>query len=571
MTKTKSTRKFQMAIVAIVAVFNMCSAAWATSYHVGVENGDDANSGTLDSPLKTISAAVNKSVAGDTIWILTGTYRETINILRSGSDKGHSILIRAMPGSDVKIKGSDLIAGWVIHSGSIWKKKGWGINSQQVFVDDLPLQQIGKTCPFHSRFYGGRALLPSAGEGLADMKPGTFWYDQTATTLYVWPSDSSNPNKHQVEASVRNWIIVSSSNFIELHDLKFYHSNLTSQGLTMGIVNIFGKSWTVSNCTFTYGDFCGIHVTGEDHRIINSTFNNNGILGISINGSDAAHDWKPYDRPPQNILLDDNETSYNNYRLFNKYWSGGGLKAIPSIKGITVLKHKASHNNGAGIWFDGLCKNITIDRCIVTDNTGNGIFYEISDQASITSNLVIRNLHGIYISASDDVAVLNNTVVNNWAGIVFHGMPRIEHPSLRNNKANNNIVSESHWVDLVIYTNLHTASGNTSDNNLFFRPDGTVKISWTNHSGYDVNFTSIEAFASAKGQDIHSLNDNPQWKSPESDNYELKDSSPAIDTGTSKITGVCDKDVRGLPRIVDGDGDGIPTIDLGAFEFQVDN
>ena len=117
----------------------------------------------------------------------------------------------------------------------------------------------------------------------------------------------------------------------KLHQLNFFHSNQTAHGYTMGIVNIFGNSWTVSDCTFTYGDFSGIHITGKDHRIINNTFNHNGALGISINGSDSAHDWKPFDHAPQNIQLEGNETSFNNYRLFNQFWSGGGIKAIPSI------------------------------------------------------------------------------------------------------------------------------------------------------------------------------------------------------------------------------------------------
>jgi hypothetical protein len=79
--------------------------------------------------------------------------------------------------------------------------------------------------------------------------------------------------------------------------------------------------------------------------------------------------------------------------------------------------------------------------------------------------------------------------------------------------------------------------GNTSDYNLFFRSDGTVRISWTNYSDYDVNFASIEAFSSDKEQDIHPFNTNPQWISKESGNYKLKVSSPASDAGTNEVNG----------------------------------
>ena len=57
----------------------------------------------------------------------------------------------------------------------------------------------------------------------------------------------------------------------------------------------------------------------------------------------------------------------------------------------------------------------------------------------------------------------------------------------------------------------------------------------------------------------------------------LTDSSPCIDRGDNFVdtvpeeTGLQflpDLDLAGRPRIVDGNGDGLPTVDLGAFETR---
>ena len=174
-------------------------------YYVDAGAGNDSNFGSQSSPFKTISAAVSKVVAGDTIWINSGVYRETINLLRSGSDSSHPISFRAILGAKVEIKGSDLVTGWVRHNGSIWKKTNWNVNSQQVFLDGTPLQQIGKNCPYNVMSWGNSVILPPTGISLEDIYAGSFYYDQPENTLYLWLPDGSDPNSHQIEVSVQGF------------------------------------------------------------------------------------------------------------------------------------------------------------------------------------------------------------------------------------------------------------------------------------------------------------------------------------------------------------------------------
>ena len=521
----------------LLLAFMLCAApqAYPSVYYVnqGHPKADDLNPGSKGFPLKTISAAVAKVRGGDSILIASGTYRETILITHGGASAKRPITLRAFPGAIVKIKGSDQVSGWIPHSHGIWKKTGWRINSQQVFVDGLPLQQIGKTCPLSFKQFENKPLLSPVGEGLKDMRPGTFFYSQKEETLFIKLKADADPNRSSIEVAVRDFIIPPRElNYINLESLHFSHSNSSSGPNVMGMVNIWGNFWTITDCTFDYADFAGISIIGEGHKITNSRFNNNGNLGISINGSDEAHKWEPVpNRPPQNIILSGNETSYNNYRRFELSWQHGGIKAAVSCNGVTVTNHKALANYGIGIWFDAYCRDITISRSTVAKNLA-GIVYEISDQATITNNLVTGNeYHGIYVDASSKVTVVNNTLDDNGFGIVVHGLPRPDHPTMDNNRVLNNIISESRLVDLVLYRNNTTAVGNRSDYNLFFRKDKGVKISFTGNKGYGVTHTNLRAFAKVSGQEVHSITADPMWINRKAGNYALKSGSSALGAG----------------------------------------
>jgi len=50
--------------------------------------------------------------------------------------------------------------------------------------------------------------------------------------------------------------------------------------------------------------------------------------------------------------------------------------------------------------------------------------------------------------------------------------------------------------------------------------------------------------------------------------YHLTPASPCVDTGTNDVSISRDYDADGNPRIVDGDYDGEPVIDMGAYEYQ---
>ena len=89
-------------------------------YHVSV-HGNDADAGSAESPLKTISAAAQLARPGDTITVHEGTYRERINPPRGGVSEDRRIVYQAAPGEKVEIKGSEVIKGWEPVRNGVWK------------------------------------------------------------------------------------------------------------------------------------------------------------------------------------------------------------------------------------------------------------------------------------------------------------------------------------------------------------------------------------------------------------------------------------------------------------------
>src|SRR5512136_1705058 len=68
----------------------------ATVYYVA-QGGDDSNPGTANQPWQTIQKAANTLVAGDTVYVRSGTYPEQVIPQNSGSASNY-ITYAAHPG-----------------------------------------------------------------------------------------------------------------------------------------------------------------------------------------------------------------------------------------------------------------------------------------------------------------------------------------------------------------------------------------------------------------------------------------------------------------------------------------
>jgi parallel beta-helix repeat protein len=535
----------------LVLFFCMAAApAFAKTYYVS-PSGNNSNAGTsAGAPLKTINKALEKVVAGDTVYLRGGTYREQVEVKRSGA-AGKPIIIAAYPGEIPVIKGSDVVKGWVRHSGSIWKKTGWAYNSQQVFVDfdgghRQSLQQIGMP----SQYYGTWEYPTPVGSGLANMAPGRFWYDRGARVLYVQLPDNSDPNAHTIEASVRWRVLFMHHPYIHVKGLRFRHSNVSAHTQQGAAIEISSHS-TLEGVDVQYMDFAGVGFgyLRDNGKLINSNVSNNGSSGVNAVSA-------------RNFLVSNVTMMSNNTRNFNSNWHAGGFKAASNSYGM-VEKSVVGYNKGPGIWFDHTKSGmlITVRNNYVHDNgRGEGaIFFEVSNNGLFYNNVVVRNrARGIYISGSNNSRVYNNTVYATVerAGIEVAGMPR-SGATLYNNLVRNNIISHgTSSYDLYFAAPGPSIGGNRSEYNLFYRAGGALKLRQGNGT-----YSTVAAWSQATGHDKTSRTGNPAYVNPAQGalGFAVASGSPAINWGMNLLPTIKD-DYRKVLRPL-GAG-----MDMGAFE-----
>ncbi len=83
----------------------ICNGRPHGSMYYVATTGTDSNPGTEASPWRTIQKAANTLVAGDTVYIRAGTYRERVIPKNSGTDAGHRITYTSYPGERATIDG----------------------------------------------------------------------------------------------------------------------------------------------------------------------------------------------------------------------------------------------------------------------------------------------------------------------------------------------------------------------------------------------------------------------------------------------------------------------------------
>ena len=537
-------------LFSLILFFSCSSVSLAATYYVDTK-GNNANSGTsLSAPFKTIQKSMDTAVGGDTVYVRGGVYREQVDVYRGGGSSPDNMLrVLAYEKEIPIVRGSDQVTGWVLHNGNIWKRSNWAYNSQQVFVggnDSPSLQQIGMPALYTTFEYP-----KPVGGNVSDMTPGSFYYDASNKTLYVWLADGADPNLHMVEASTRQRLFYMGVPYIHLKGFAFRHSN-TSAHTKMGAAVELSSNSIIELSDIQYTDFAGLSMgylkTGA--QALNCNVSNNGNSGVN---APASYNFKVF-----NVKMNNNNT-----RNFNAFWHAGGLKATTKAYG-TVEYSEVGFNNGSGIWFDYANGNniITIRNNYLHDNgpLDAAIYFEVSKNGRIYNNILANNQRrGIYISASDHTQVYNNTIVgtSGYSGIEVGGMPRTG-ATLTGNIVQNNIISHgtSKYDLFMAVANGTTISGNVSDYNNYYRPGAAVQL----NSG--TNYYTLASFSTATKMDVHSMSVDSRFvsltKPTTAKSYAVDSTSAMIDGGLSNGIVRFDYDNAERP--------GGAAFDIGAYE-----
>ena len=459
-----------------LAVATLCWA-WSASaavHHVAQQapGASDDNPGTEAQPLKTISASMKKVQPGDTVLVKDGTYREAVVYppdpkapAPDWKDPDLRLTLSAFPGHRPVIKGSEILTGqWERLPGDrpIYALPR-DIYTQMVFVDEERLRQIGLQGHPERPTKRGTFVWQKQwdGKGLADMVPGSFFYDAPGKRLNVWLADGSDPSSHVAEAAVRpTGIQVQGTWTVSGFDVRHIMDGLWP---TEQAVALTGNRCVLEGCRITQNEFLGLIVSGEDCVIRNNVIAENGLEGCTSNFGFR-------------MLFEGNELHHN-------AWRGDVVCLTAGNKWVMWRESKWVRNwwhdePACALWLDISDGNALIAENRF-DNCKVGVYFEISRWAVIANNVFRHCGMGIW-SYSSDVLIAHNILDSCGDGIVITGSPRlcnytqvITEPisdclmAVRNNLVVNNILIDCPGSFIGITEDDAYGAGNSSDYNAF--------------------------------------------------------------------------------------------------------
>lgn len=380
--------------------------------YVDTKNGSDSNNGSKTSPLKAIGASVtmalnnNHANIGSRVIINPGTYREAAVISGGGNQSTNlPMTFEAATNGTVFVSGADLMTGWTTFSGN-------SKISQNNWPYDFGIcPNAGSNAPFEQEIVLRAEMIVVNGTpltqvlSLTSMLPGTFFVDDKAALVYVYPPSGTNMSTATVEVATRPsiWQISGQSNIV-VRGLTFQYAN-TCHGTSA--VEVDGNTNTLFDTdSFLWNNAMGVAFnSAEYYTVQNSVAHHNGELGFH------SHQAK-YD------LWQSDMANYNNWRGVQGAfytWDTGGAKWMwdhtGTYKAVSTLFNQAN-----GVAWDTDQETVTVAGLVSADNLGNGIQIEKSEGPVTVTNsdvcynnsigitqrggIVVRNSEGVTISGT---------------------------------------------------------------------------------------------------------------------------------------------------------------------------
>ncbi|MGV8858331.1 right-handed parallel beta-helix repeat-containing protein [Rhodoglobus sp.] len=363
--------------------------------------GDNDGDGSLESPLRTIKAAISRAAAGSTIVLREGQYTETVTI-----PDGTPLTVQSYPEEAVWLDGSQVTEGWMLdgahwstpwnvvfdssptytrgaednteqHWNFVTEKHPLAAHPDQMWWDDKPLTQVGT---------------------LDELSSTSFFHDEDGGMLFV----GADPTGHVVLASQlqRAVSIRAEGTVIRGIGIRRYSPSVPDYGA----VTIERPNVTLENVVVSESATTGIFITAAQVTLNAVTSTRNGMLGVAANYADG-------------LVVNGLNASDNNTEWFNRAPVAGGMK-LTRTRTVVVSNSEFSNNNATGLWFDQSCRDIAVTGSKLVGNRGHGVFLELSARAVIADNYIADNgILGLKINDTSSVEIRNNLVVGNTNAI----------------------------------------------------------------------------------------------------------------------------------------------------------
>ena len=377
-----------------------------TAYiYVDTATGSDSNSGTQQKPLKTIGKAAsmaetnNQSGIGSRVTINPGTYRESITLTKNNKDTSLPITFEAATNGTVIVSGATVYSGWGTYSlnNSIYTNSwtnNWGECPQL------------STCPYQQNIMMRQEMVAVNGAiltqvmSLGQMLQSTFYVDENANQIYVWPKSGTNMGTATVEiASTPTLFTIQNKTNIVVRGLTFQYAN-SCRGAAAVVVQGSSNNILFDTDTFQWNNAQGLAIENPTtyFTVENSISQHNGDAGFQESQTKYG-------------LWQSDTTSYNNWRGAQAGYyacNTGGLHAWEvhddTINGLTV-----SFNQAYGIHWDTDNANISTSGINATSNLMSGLFVE-KDEGPVTFS-------GAYVCHQNSAMAVGGLVLRNSEGV----------------------------------------------------------------------------------------------------------------------------------------------------------
>jgi len=374
---------------------------------------NDNNPGTEALPLKslkTIAKRVKESVQqGDGIRVVVkaGVYRENVRLANIGDRKKPDVpvIIEAEKTGTVIISGSETLTDWEDAGNGLythpwpykWSKiKIAHYESWAKWIQVAPILHRKEMILVNGKLL--RQVLDKK-----NLKEGCFYAAEEEEKIYIFPSSDTDVNKSRIEVGKRGknalFSVGNCHNFV-IRGFIVEHS--IDAGLAIGS----SSNIMVSDNVCRWNNRTGGPTANTCQ---NMTFLRNKSLHNGYSGMPAGN--------IRNFLVEENETSYNNWRGdWAKFygWDVNGMKQL-EIRGAIYRNNRSIGNKTGGFWFDYDNRDILVEGGVYAFNKQYGLHLEINAGPIVFRNNIFafNGNYGILADHSEQIQLYNNIFYNN--------------------------------------------------------------------------------------------------------------------------------------------------------------
>lgn len=387
----------------------------------------DNNDGSSEAPLKTISEAARRAVAGTKVVIHQGTYRECVRPQAGGEGPEKMVLYEAAGDGDVVIKASEEVTefekstGWIMgeiegeeKTPIIWchhlnpeQFKGYNPFCAVNILHDRLFIEYDKTdmTPYLNRrgmvFCDGKPLVQVALYRQMTEQPGSYWVEANGQTIHFRLENDEDPRMHTIELTCREQCFapeIPFLSYIHVKGITCAHAAMGAPVPQRGALSCMrGHHWIIENCTIDWSNAVGIDIGNEcwHHDILPDQqigytiirgchIKDVGVCGIA--GLFAEH-----------VLIEDNLIEGTGWQKMELSWEAAGIKLHNSVgslfrRNIFKRTYRADH-----LWLDCGNENNRITQNLFLDGIEQreAVFIECSrDETNLIDNNIFWNIEG---------------------------------------------------------------------------------------------------------------------------------------------------------------------------------